>query len=270
MPRPVAVSKFIDFFLRRRRIGLLREDIGGFFDENWYLQQYEDVRNSAVDAFQHYCRHGWREGRWPNPIFDPAWYRSQYADVAALDGDPLLHFVKHGRFEGRRPSAQFNPQHYGLRHHPELAQTKTDASEHYLSSRGASEEPRLSELGGLSAIQGARNLDRRDLIRIARDLRRHLRKLDQRAARWRDALLIKRVYEVDEECRPVPDGLSLRYLVLATDMRHRAEKRSEPRADNDSLVELGERLIQDEIARAQQLERQLLERISRPSRRIRT
>ena len=98
---------------------------------------------------------------------------------------------------------------------------------------------------------------------MARETRAHLAGLDGMFVPWRSALLSKLVYELDEPRQPVPDGLSLRYLALAADMRRVAERRDGPAFRGDDQVAFGERAIQDEIAKAQQLERRLLDRISR-------
>jgi hypothetical protein len=42
----------------------------GLFDREWYLQRYEDVRQSGIDPLRHYAEHGAREGREPNSKFE--------------------------------------------------------------------------------------------------------------------------------------------------------------------------------------------------------
>ena len=121
--------------------------------------------------------------------------------------------------------------------------------------------PEKSAVG--RAIESFGDLSARDLRMMARETRAHLAGLDGMFVPWRSALLSKLVYELDEPRQPVPDGLSLRYLALAADMRRVAERRDGPAFRGDDQVAFGERAIQDEIAKAQQLERRLLDRISR-------
>jgi glycosyl transferase family WbsX len=84
----------------------------GLFDADFYLGCNPDLAALGSEALAHYHRHGWREGRKPNPYFDPAWYRGQYPDVAAADTDPLLHYVTVGEAVGCRPVAWFDPLWY--------------------------------------------------------------------------------------------------------------------------------------------------------------
>jgi hypothetical protein len=77
------------------------------FDRDWYLQQYPDVKESEIDPYHHYLRHGAREGRNPNPRFDTDWYLSQNPDVRESGLNPLVHFFYHGAAEGRDPHPLF-------------------------------------------------------------------------------------------------------------------------------------------------------------------
>lgn len=76
-----------------------------WFDADWYLAQYPDVRLAGMDPVEHYHEFGWKEARNPGPGFDTAWYLRNNPDVAATGTNPLLHFVEHGHAEGRTPRA---------------------------------------------------------------------------------------------------------------------------------------------------------------------
>ena len=73
----------------------------GLFDERWYLQRYDDVKQTGMNALEHYLRFGAAEGRDPGPRFSTAAYLSAYPDVAKSGSNPLVHYVKHGLGEGR-------------------------------------------------------------------------------------------------------------------------------------------------------------------------
>lgn len=75
-----------------------------WFDAEWYLAMYPDVREAGVDAAEHYHLHGWKEGRRAGPGFDTEYYLATYPDVRQTDVDPLLHFIRYGASEGRQPS----------------------------------------------------------------------------------------------------------------------------------------------------------------------
>ena len=76
----------------------------GFFDEAWYLKQYEDVRRADVDPIEHYVLHGWKEGRDPAPWFSTSFYLQSNPDVAQAGVNPFYHWIKWGRGEGRKPN----------------------------------------------------------------------------------------------------------------------------------------------------------------------
>lgn len=72
----------------------------GFFDEQWYRQQYPDAQNTS-SAIEHYLNIGARNRYNPGPGFDTNWYLNMYPDVANGDINPLLHYILHGQHEGR-------------------------------------------------------------------------------------------------------------------------------------------------------------------------
>ncbi len=72
----------------------------GYFDEQWYCQQYPDSLN-AHSAIEHYLTVGAQNSYNPSPKFDTEWYLNMYPDVANGDVNPLLHYILHGQHEGR-------------------------------------------------------------------------------------------------------------------------------------------------------------------------
>jgi hypothetical protein len=83
----------------------------GLLDLSYYLIQQPDVHKAGVDPVHHFCDHGWREGRRPNPCFDPTWYRELYL-ARAPDVNPLLHYIRRGEAAGCQPIAYFDPAWY--------------------------------------------------------------------------------------------------------------------------------------------------------------
>lgn len=75
----------------------------GWFDPDWYLRSYRDVKETGIDPVEHYHMHGWKEGRNPGPGFNSAYYLDSNPDVRRIGIDPLLHFIRHGASEGRKP-----------------------------------------------------------------------------------------------------------------------------------------------------------------------
>ncbi|MGY0797606.1 hypothetical protein ACW7G0_00850 [Lysobacter sp. A286] len=74
-----------------------------WFDAQWYLEQYPDIRATKSDPVEHYFSHGWKENRNPGVGFDTAYYLRSNPDVSYSAINPLWHFIHYGRNEGRLP-----------------------------------------------------------------------------------------------------------------------------------------------------------------------
>jgi len=95
-------KKAIILFFINKDVKIIR--YSGFFDEKWYLRNYQDVAEARINPYVHYLRYGAYEGRNPSPYFDSRWYLETYPDVKNAGINPLVHFIKYGRFEGRMPT----------------------------------------------------------------------------------------------------------------------------------------------------------------------
>lgn len=84
----------------------------GLLESNHYLIRSADVHEAGVDPVLHFCTHGWRENRNPNPYFDTAWYRDTNPRVDRLGLNPLVHYLAEGEAAGRRPVVYFDPDWY--------------------------------------------------------------------------------------------------------------------------------------------------------------
>ncbi|QLE96768.1 hypothetical protein [Neptunomonas phycophila] len=54
--------------------------LSNYFDDEWYLEQYPDVKASGINPAEHYLQHGSKEGRKPSQLFDGEWYLEAYPD----------------------------------------------------------------------------------------------------------------------------------------------------------------------------------------------
>jgi GT2 family glycosyltransferase len=72
-----------------------------YFEVNYYLSHYADVRESGINPLVHYLLHGGFEGRNPGPAFDSAFYLEKYEDVRRAGVNPLAHFLHSGEAEKR-------------------------------------------------------------------------------------------------------------------------------------------------------------------------
>lgn len=90
------------------------------FNEAHYRQRYLDLRDEVLQAngiangYDHYLRHGNREGRIGHPLFDPATYRAQLDQVEMANADALGTFVHYlcriaARMPEIRTSRYFDP-----------------------------------------------------------------------------------------------------------------------------------------------------------------
>jgi len=103
----------------------------GLFDDDWYLDQYPDVRSAGTNPLVHYLRHGAAEGRDPNPLFDSDWYLRHNRDVRAAGINPLVHYLQNGAAEGRNPSPHFDNVQY-LAQNPDAAAAGVNPLAHCL------------------------------------------------------------------------------------------------------------------------------------------
>lgn len=49
-----------------------------YFDQNYYLKHYPEVKAQNIDPFEHYIKYGWREGKNPSETFETTFYVRQH------------------------------------------------------------------------------------------------------------------------------------------------------------------------------------------------
>ena len=103
-----------------------------FFDLNWYFDQHPEVAAAKVEPVSHYLATGWRQLHSPHPMFDPAWYLLENPDILAADIDPLRHYIKLGWTQGRTLHPLFDPAWY-LATYSESVSTETEPLRHFLT-----------------------------------------------------------------------------------------------------------------------------------------
>jgi hypothetical protein len=106
---------YLDDMLREQREPFPDLDVvaaSGLIDPNYYLINGTDVHEAQLDPAEHFCRHGWREGRKPNIYFDMHWYQQTNPLVARLKINPVAHYILEGEPAGRRPVPYFDPLWY--------------------------------------------------------------------------------------------------------------------------------------------------------------
>ncbi|WP_417451980.1 glycosyltransferase [Kordiimonas sp.] len=82
---------------RREALKLGRKN----FDATFYTTTYADVPKTASSAFDHYVRHGWKQGYDPAPWFSTNAYLETYPDIRGAGLNPFLHYVSRGQREKR-------------------------------------------------------------------------------------------------------------------------------------------------------------------------
>lgn len=83
-----------------KQIKLVRQS--DYFDADWYLNKYPDLKGKRVDPAKHYVLFGGTEGRDPSPKFCSNSYLKNNPDVAEIGFNPLVHYLLHGKPEGRK------------------------------------------------------------------------------------------------------------------------------------------------------------------------
>ena len=171
------VGQLLDY-ATDKSAGMLAQE----FDAAFYLAANADVAASGVDPLEHYCSHGWREGRLPispriAPVqvgdedadrialirteFSERYYLSQNPDVAAAGIDPAEHYYHHGWREGRNPNATFDSLYY-LDANPDVRNAGLNPFWHYVVV-GRKESRLVCRPGGYRRriIEAARAPDQR-------------------------------------------------------------------------------------------------------------
>ncbi len=72
------------------------------FDEDYYYENYPDVKESGMDAVVHYLAYGGSEDRNPNWWFNTKLYKQVYPDIVEANVNPFLHYILHGKDEYRK------------------------------------------------------------------------------------------------------------------------------------------------------------------------
>ncbi len=90
---PQVKTSWLAKLLPRRRLTVHRVLSSGFFDAEWYLTQYPDVREARIDAIEHFVKFGHNEGRSPGPRFDAAKYLAENPSIQTSKLSPFEHML---------------------------------------------------------------------------------------------------------------------------------------------------------------------------------
>lgn len=139
------------------------------FDEQWYANEYADVKISNIDPVRHYLLIGKNLGRSPcavgietaqknydgiNPevydtiaaALDKNFYFSSYPDIQDAGVDPIWHYAMCGWMEARDPSLYFSTRFY-LENNPDIREAGINPFYHFLVSGKAEGRAAKHELG---------------------------------------------------------------------------------------------------------------------------
>lgn len=73
-----------------------------YFSAKFYMQMYPEVQNTGLDAYEHYLKIGWKEGKNPSKYFNTKKYLYTYPDILKAGINPLVHYINFGKKEGRK------------------------------------------------------------------------------------------------------------------------------------------------------------------------
>lgn len=113
-----------------------------YFDKEYYLENYPEVKNDNLDPVEHYLTIGFKEGKNPSKIFNTNEYYLLNSDAKSAGINPLLHYEKIGKNCGRlfsknedylllENSEYFNKDWYYCVYH-DIKKAGADAIAHYL------------------------------------------------------------------------------------------------------------------------------------------
>lgn len=80
--------------------------IGRNLDVDFYRSQLSRDERGNVDVVLHFVSVGWKSGLRPAPWFDCNFYLATYADVREAGVNPFFHYITAGRSEGRAANAE--------------------------------------------------------------------------------------------------------------------------------------------------------------------
>jgi FMN phosphatase YigB (HAD superfamily) len=99
-------------FERLKQRNLLKK----FFDPEFYMNTYPDVKSWRGNLIDHYIKFGSHERRSPHMFFDAEWYCTSNPEIDFSVQDPVTHYLNAGEKKGRWPHPLFNPEWYRDRH----------------------------------------------------------------------------------------------------------------------------------------------------------
>jgi len=152
------------------------------FDDNYYYQANPDVKQSGMDAYEHFNSYGRAEHRTYKALgtsstntqatdsahFDYAYYYQKNSDVLKAGIDAFEHYERHGKFESREhkfnaSASNTNPtqgvsresfdEAYYYQKNPDVLNAGADAYSHY-AEHGAKEHREYHEHGTTVSLVG--------------------------------------------------------------------------------------------------------------------
>ncbi|NYT74344.1 glycosyltransferase [Halomonas sp. QX-2] len=67
------------------------------FDESYYLRNYQDIKDGAINPLEHFTIFGYKEGRNPAPWFDTKKYVEKYGYLFEGDVNPFAYYLMVGK-----------------------------------------------------------------------------------------------------------------------------------------------------------------------------
>ncbi|RMR07385.1 rhamnan synthesis F family protein [Pseudomonas syringae group genomosp. 3] len=122
------------------------------YDEEWYKNNYKDLRNLDIDFARHYLDYGWKQGKSPSFAFSGDMYLAAYPDVKTIEMNPLLHYETYGRSEKRYVfsyaiEAIYNSSYFDVEYYNETYTVKShsrlESSINYITCNEGSRNPSL-------------------------------------------------------------------------------------------------------------------------------
>jgi GT2 family glycosyltransferase/glycosyltransferase involved in cell wall biosynthesis len=127
-----------------------RPELSWFFDKEFYLETYSDVKRAGNDPLVHFLLYGVGETRSPHPLIDLGYIRGTYRSSVLgehLDGERLYHVLVNDLAD---PSAFFSREHYRRQCSARNQQPSSGLLRHFLEYgilHGLSPSPDVDVIG---------------------------------------------------------------------------------------------------------------------------
>ncbi|MBZ9570447.1 glycosyltransferase [Methanobrevibacter sp. TMH8] len=91
---------FKDLFRHYKAFKIIKNS--NFFNEEFYIYKYPNLKDLYITPLIHYMIYGYNENKIPSENFNPKFYLKSYKNVKKIKMNPLMHYVLYGINENKK------------------------------------------------------------------------------------------------------------------------------------------------------------------------